>query len=508
MPNSVATIKIDNEVDAYVLGLKPSEYNVLSDSFAIPAKNFWFTPKYKAKVWDGKIRFFARNGKTYVNLLPEIVPILKGLGYTLKLKDSRDKLSIKVPLIDKHYLQDFGWTLGDHQVDIVNTNIRHNGCMIKAGTGAGKTVCCWILHDLYYKHCGFETLIIVPTIDLIHQTVQEFKQFSDDVGLWGDSVKDTNHPVVVSTWQTLQKNESFVGKYKHIILDECHSGKDFASQINSILNKYAKNCYIKSGMTGTFPEDKAEFRTLEMALGKIEYEITARDLIDSGWNAELRLTLMQLNEDFHDKYAKYLEEWPNLVLEFKRNDPEYEIPDSPPTYAQFKKELFSEYTTETRYLEENTERNEFIASFVTSKTKSVGNSVVLVSHVKHGKALEKLIPGSVFIYGKDKTKKRKEMFDLFSNANDVIMITTFGLASIGLNIKRIFNIFAVDGGKSFIRVIQTIGRGLRKAPDKHKLNFYDVYGNLPYALKHKNDRVKFYKSEDHKINKTYKIDYR
>jgi superfamily II DNA or RNA helicase len=492
-----AKIKLLNEVDAVVIGLGPGEYAAICDAFKLQTPNYFFNPKYKAKIWDGYHRFFTKNGKVCINLLPDIIPIIKDFGYEISIIDTRDKISLNVPKIDKHYLADFGWTLGDHQVNAINALTQNNGGMIKGGTGAGKTVCCWVLHDLYYTHCGLETLIIVPTTDLIYQTVLEFNEFSKDVGLWGDSKKDIDHPVVVSTWQTLMNQEDFVRKYKHIIMDECHGGKNFISQANKILNEYGSNCYVKTGMTGTFPPHPCDLRTLRCSLGQILYEIPAKELIDQGWLSTMVLTVLGLDEDLRPDYDIYLEN-------FK---PSKKFP-KPLTFSEYKKALYPEFANERGYLSKNYERNLFISEFVKAKTEQSGNSVILVNTKKQGTLLEEMIPGSVFIYGDKTTKVRKEQFNMFAERDDVIMITTYGLAAVGLNIKRIFNIFMVDAGKSFVRVIQTLGRGLRKADDKDVVNVYDIYSNLYYSEKHIRERIAFYKEEGHTIDHKHIIKYK
>lgn len=489
-----AIIKLLDEVNAVIIGLQPSEYEVLSDQFAIPHPNRYWNPRYKARVWDGNVRFLSKNGKVSIHLLSEVVPILYDLGYKVTFIDKRDNISIKVPIIDKDYLIDYGIELGNHQVKAINVLTQNNGGMIRGGTGAGKTICCWVLHDLYYTHCKFETLIVVPTKDLVYQTLDEFKKFSSDVGMWSDGKQDTEHPVVVSTWQTLMNQPAFVGQYKVIIMDECHGGKEFTSQTNKILNDYGKNCYIKIGMTGTFPKDPCDMRSLTAAMGEILYEIPAKDLMNKGWLATMNLTMLCLNEDFRKEHEEYNN---------KLDSSEKKI-----SYTEFKKTLFPEYTHETSFLVKNQARNEVIAAFVESKVNLSGNGVVLVNSVSHGKVLEKLIPNSKFIYGEDKTKVRKEAFKLFSTENAVIMITTYKLAAVGLNIKRIFNIFMVDAGKSFIRVIQTIGRGMRKDHDKSHVNVFDIYGNINHTARHATQRVSYYAEEGHKINEKLKVNYR
>jgi superfamily II DNA or RNA helicase len=497
--NKIVKIKLLDEVNAVVMGLTSSEYTTISDIFSLHPEGYFFNPKFKAKIWDGYIRFFKKNGRTFIKLLPEIVPILKQLGYKLEIIDNRDTVNIKIPMIDKNYLQEFGWILGDHQVETVNILVSNNGGLVEAATGAGKTICSWILHDLYKTYCDFDTLIIVPTRDLIKQTVEEFKQFSNDIGFWGDSKKDTDHPVVISTWQTLKNNPSFVGKYKHIILDECHSGKNFSGNVNKILNEYASNCYIKMGMTGTFPENACDMKTLQSAMGDVLYQVKASYLMSIGWLSSMELSMIELDEEFLETY--------NTLSVVEKINKET---NKSMTYNEFLKSQFPEYSNERVYLMKQLDRSKYIAKFIISimEREKLNNSLVLVKNKKQGKLLNEFIPNSIFIDGLVPSIKRKKIFDSFATNNDIVLISTFSLASIGLNIKRIFNIFLLDSEKGFINVIQSIGRGLRKAFDKNKINVYDIYSNLYHAKRHATKRRKHYETEGHKINKSMKIKYK
>ena len=135
-----------------------------------------------------------------------------------------------------------------------------------------------------------------------------------------------------------------------------------------------------------------------------------------------------------------------------------------------------------------------------------GNVLCLVDGVQFGKRLAKRIRNAKFVHGKDKQKVRKEIYDLFDNHDDLVVIATYKVASVGLNIKRIFNMLFIDAGKSFIRVIQTIGRGLRKAPDKDSVSISDICSDLKYSKRHLRERKKFY-NEAKYPHRTHKIEY-
>ena len=135
-----------------------------------------------------------------------------------------------------------------------------------------------------------------------------------------------------------------------------------------------------------------------------------------------------------------------------------------------------------------------------------GNVFCLVDGINFGKKLAKLIPDAVFVYGKDKKTARKQIYDLFRDNDNLVIIATVNIASTGLDIARIFNLMFIDVGKSFIRVIQTIGRGLRKAPDKDHVDVTDICTDLKYGKKHVRERIKYY-NEALYPHKKRKIDY-
>lgn len=489
MNKKVATIKIIDEVNVVIVGLRPSQYEFLRKKYGIYAKNYFFQKKYKLGQWDGKIYFFTKGGKTYFNLLPEIVPILKeDWGYKLKLIDQRQKKFLGLDEIDKNYFSDYGIELGDHQVGAVNAVIRHNSGIVLAGTGAGKSFMAAAISDLYIKNLGMKIIVIVPSSDLVSQTIDEFKIFDLDVGEYSGDNKDFNHDVVLSTWQALQNNPRVLSMFNMAIVDECHGVT--GPVLKQLLNDAGAHMFIKIGLTGTIPDEEIDAMNVRVTLGEVIYTIESRELIDNGWLAYPEISILQLEEDFKDKYKEYIGSG-----------------EEPMTYKKFLESYFPDYNSEKDYLAKNEDRSDYISNLIINKRKKEkGNTLVLVNSRKVGFNLEKKIKNSIFIYGEDKKEFRRKIYSLFKTHNNIVVIATAHLASTGLNIPRIFYLFFVDLGKGYIRIIQSIGRGLRKAPDKDRVYIFDICSNLYYSNDHKNKRIKHYKKHRYDYTKA-KIKY-
>jgi superfamily II DNA or RNA helicase len=484
------TIKILDEINVVFIGLKAHQLSKVVDKFSRKKDGYHFSPKYKLGVWDGKIQFFYKTGKTYLQLVPEILEFLGTDDFRYKIIDKRKIFDVTVPEIDENFLIDYGITLGEHQVLGINELTQNQGGIYLGGTGAGKTICAAALTKIYYDYLKLKTIIIVPSADLVEQTIDELLDFFPSVGEYSGNKKDYDHFCVVSTWQALQNNVGILSKFQVAIVDECHGTK--ADVLKNILNNSGSSIMVKVGVTGTLPETEVDRMNVKVTLGVVRYEAPAHMLMEKGWLAKLNLNIIQLREDLREEYQQYYET----------------TKDSPKkTYATFKNNFFSEYTEEKKYIQNNKKRNEWIAQKTENyRKRKKGNTFILVNGVAYGKRLKKLIPDSHFIYGDDETKVRKEIFKLFDDNNDIVVISTFQLASTGLNIKRIFNLLLIDAGKGFIRIIQSIGRGLRKAHDKDEVNVDDICSDLKYAKRHLSSRIRHYTSQKYKFKKEI-IDY-
>jgi len=491
----IIKIRILDEVNCVVVGLQPDHALYFFEEYGRHAPNYFFNPKFKLGSWDGKIRYFHKTGKTHTYLLPEIVPKLYALGYKVTLEDKRSKNHVQPPLVDKDYFAHITdpetgepIQLRPYQIEMVNLLIENNGGIGLAGTGAGKTIMNAALVDSYGK-LGIKTITVVPNQDLVGQTRRNFISWGLDTGEYSGDVKDIKHQHVVSTWQALQNNTLIITGFDLVVVDECHGLK--GQVLTNLLNEHGKDILYRFGLTGTLPKAETDAMAVRIAVGDVQYSIPAHVLQEQGYLAKLHIHIMQLEEDFKEQYNQYMEENPLVKL----------------TYTQFKDSYFPEYAAEKRYLQTNEERLEWITMYIEAKRDmGKGNVFCLVDGVNFGKKLAKLIPGAVFVYGKDKKKARREVYELFQDNDNLVVIATVNIASTGLDIKRIFNLMFIDVGKSFIRVIQTIGRGLRKAPDKDFVDVTDICTDLKYGKKHLRERIKYY-NEAKYPHKKRKVDY-
>jgi len=154
------------------------------------------------------------------------------------------------------------------------------------------------------------------------------------------------------------------------------------------------------------------------------------------------------------------------------------------------------YQEELKYLTTNQARIEYIGKLLNT-VKQSGNTLILVDRISAGEMLQELIPGSTFVKGDVKLKDRKDAYDDINTGDNQVVIATYGVAAVGINIPRIFNLVLIEPGKSFVRVIQSIGRGVRKAKDKDFVQIWDLTSTCKFAKRHLTQRKKFYKEAEY-----------
>ncbi len=382
------------------------------------------------------------------------------------------------------------WIVRDYQIELVNTLFEAGNGVAIAGTGAGKTSMCAALALSYERDAQFRSLIIVPDKNLTNQTRDQYGFFGLDVGEYSGTNKELEHMHVVSTWMCLKNNPILIQDFQAVIVDECHGLR--GNVLTKLMNEYGKEIPYRFGVTGTLPKEESDQMAVKIAVGAVRYTKPAHELIDEGHLAELQIDIIQTEVDLYSQYERYLEE-----KDF------FDTKGKPRTYIQFCDSYFPDYSSEKRYLQQEEVRMKWIVEYITNKKdEKKGNTLVLVDGVAFGKRLAKQVPDAIFLYGKDKMKERKKVYDAFKTEENLIVIATIQIASTGLDIPRIFNMVCVDMGKSFIRVIQSIGRSLRKAEDKDSAHFTDMCSNLKYGKKHVRERMKYYKEAKYPFTKS------
>jgi len=473
-------IQIADEVNVKFLGLDVAIRRQLSNRFKYEIPGARFTPAARLGRWDGKVTFFNLSGTSYINLLPDIMPILEENGYECELDDQRNYAtdfefhSVNATSFSHktwnshHALAGQPITLRDHQVTVINKFLSNPQSIQEIPTGSGKTLITAVLS--HSVQCHGRSLIIVPSKSLVTQTLVDYENLGLNVAVYFGDEKQLTGQHTICTWQSLNILIKTVRAQGHdpdqhdlfknlvaVIVDETHQVK--AAALKTMLSTVLSRVPIRWGLTGTVPKETHDQLSLTCGLGHVIDRLTANDLQNQGILAHCQVNILQLVD--HKQFANY--------------------------------------QTELKFLLEDPQRLQKIADLMTD-IKDRGNTLILVDRVAAGQALADLIPEAVFLSGETKTKTRQEQYDEISETQDKVLVCTYGIASVGINIPRIFNLVLVEPGKSFIRVIQSIGRGLRKASDKDHVMIWDITSTCKFAKRHLTQRKAYYKEQKYRFD--------
>lgn len=473
-----ATIVIKDEVNIKIEGLDLDARKRLVNAFKYDVPYARYLPAVRLGRWDGKVSYFQLGGSTYTNLLPDIVPVLEQLGYDIDLDDQRDySNTFEFTQVTEHSWAHKTWPKGhpaegqpimlrDYQVEIVNNFLENPQSIQEVATGAGKTIMTATL-SAAVEQFG-RSIVIVPNKDLVRQTEKDYRNVGLDVGVYFGDRKEHGHRHTICTWQSLNvlmkntKNgvaditiQDFIEDVVCIMVDEVHMAK--ADALKTLLTGVMAQVPIRWGLTGTVPKEKFESQALLVSLGPVVSKLSANELQQQGVLAQCHVNIVQLVDH----------------VEFK------------------------DYQSELKYLLEEKGRLDAMAALI-QQVNETGNTLVLVDRVAAGHALvERLGDRAVFVSGATKSKERQEEYESVADSNDKIIVATYGVAAVGINIPRIFNLVLVEPGKSFVRVIQSIGRGIRKAEDKDHVEIWDITSTCKFAKRHLTKRKAYYKEANY-----------
>lgn len=470
-------IIIKDEVNCKIEGLELAERKKLMKMFEYEVPGARYLPSVKLGRWNGKVSYFSLGGSSYINLLDKIIPVIDNAGYDIELDDLREKThSFEFTQVSEDTFSHKTWPKGhpqegkpillrDYQIEIVNNFLANPQSIQEVATGAGKTIMTAALSYSVEKYG--RSVVIVPNKSLVVQTEADYINLGLDVGVYFGDRKELGKTHTICTWQSLnnliknkeevevlEKLDDFMRDVVCIMIDEVHQAK--ADVLKTILTSTFSHVPIRWGLTGTIPKELFASQSLFVSIGPVISKLAASELQDRGVLANCHVNIVQLQDHVE----------------------------------------FSNYQSELKHLLEDKIRLDTLAQLILN-IKETGNTLVLVDRVNAGKELIDRLPGAVFVSGETKLTERKEEYDDFATSDDKVAVATYGVAAVGINIPRIFNLVLVEPGKSFVRVIQSIGRGIRKAEDKDFVQIWDLTSSCKFAKRHLTKRKEFYREANY-----------
>ena len=466
----------------------------LRDYFSFMVPGAQYMPMFKRRLWDGKIRLYdilsstlPRGLKTYLEKFS------KDRGYSLNIKETKNPLCLTEEQLSHFYeslkvsVRKQAVRMHAHQQQAILHALNNHRSVIISPTGSGKSLIIYVLVRYLQKvlNTDRKILILVPTVGLVNQMEADFFDYSSQDKSWSckkyihkisaGQEKDTNKQIVISTWQSIYKlPKVWFDQFDAIFFDECHQAK--AESINFIGQKLSK-AWFRIGTTGTLQQTQAHRLSIEGILGPAIQFIQTKNLMNKGLLAKLDVDCIIL---------KYKDEEKQLVKKQR-------------------------YADEIKWVVTHEQRNQFIKELA---LRTKGNTLILFNYVEiHGRPLASLIEAAAgdrkvyFISGKTDAEAREYIRRVIDKEKDAILVASYGTTSAGINIVNLDNIIFASPTKSVIRLLQSIGRGLRVSDRKKSLKVYDIVDDLSWkshknhVLKHFEERVKIYTREkfDHKI---------
>ena len=447
----------------------------ISDHFTFLVPGHTFVPAYRKKLWDGKIRLFnVMNHLLYYGLLEHFCMFLYLRIYKTKFVDD---FKTELVILTHEDLPKLPVEIRDYQLNAINHALTNHRSLLLSPTASGKSLIIYIL----VRYLKLKTLILVPTTSLVSQMYNDFREYGWDVAnnchtVFAGRDKGSKLPIVISTWQSIYKmNQKYFEQYELVIGDEAHGFK--SKSLTSIMTKCI-NAKYRIGTTGTLDGTQTHRLVLEGLFGKVHKVTTTKKLIDQ----------------------KHLSPFDIKALILKH-------PDS---ICHTLKEI--NYQEELEYLVSSEARNSYIVNLALGMKR---NTLLLFRFVeKHGKLLYDMIKEQndndnrkiFFVFGGTDTDTREQIRAIVEREENSIIVASYGVFSVGVNIRNLHNIIFASPSKSRIRNLQSIGRALRKSKQKEKATLYDIADNLSYknkknyTLEHFEERMKIYKEENFPVS--------
>lgn len=451
-----------------------------------------FNPRYKLKLWDGKIHCYSPITQLLpIGLVDNLLNWCKKNNYTYKLfglDDFKDTINF-ADMKNEINSQITKFDARDYQLSAIYQALTNKRGVLLSCTGSGKSLMIYgILKYLINRKNKRHLLLIVPSVSLVEQMYSDFidygwKNIENDVEKLYSGMDPTfKTPVLISTWQSLEnQDKDFFADFQGVIVDECHGTK---ANVVSRLLKQCLGADYKIGTTGTLPTETADQLMINGVLGNVIYELKSKQLIELGYLTKIVVASI---------FVKYPQEF--IMANKDRT-----------------------YQEEVKVVEEKPERNRTL-NFVIDHSKPTDNILILVNHKEHLKSVKEYL-NLVYpdrkvsiIMGEVKAKERESIRTGIEDEDGTLLLATYGTVSTGINIPKLHAVMLYANSKSRIKVLQSIGRGLRKHVSKNKVIIYDIIDDLSYktrtgkahknyCMQHYDERLSYYTEQEFPVVET------
>ena len=469
-------LKYLNDVHVQVVA-DPGIVMELADTLTYYAENYKFNPKYRAKIWDGRISLVNRmNGVVYAGLAQRIKKFCDSRDYSFSFDPE-----LTYESISEHELREFikslkipaKYEIRDYQFDSILKCIRAGRRTLVSPTSSGKSLMIYVLMRYYQEHKG---LVIVPTIGLVSQMESDFRDYGYEGEVHSSinglsKANDIPCDIVITTWQSLNNGKTkmppaWYKQFGVVFGDEAHGAK--ATSLIQILSSL-QNCRNRFGTTGTLDGNPLNEATIEGLFGAKYQAVTTKQLMDQGFVTKLKIKCIVL------KYPKE-------------------------TCKTLKK---ASYQEEVDFIAKHEGRNNFIKNLTLSLK---GNKLVFFRLTDHGEELYKAISSgndnAFYIDGSVKGEVREQIRKAIEDEENATLVASLGTTSTGVSINKLHHMIAASPSKSKIKVLQSIGRMLRQHKSKEYAILYDIIDDLSdgahknFTLRHFIERTKIYDAEE------------
>lgn len=456
--------------DARIDGLVPSQPIIDVTSYLTPG--YRFMPRFKRGFWDGRTKLYRQQTRTFpTGLLEDVREALEDSGIKVLIEDKRSMPAL--PVLDDSWGEklklegvSFDYPY-DFQPNVAKIMMEKQRGVVAIATNGGKTeIACLVTAALRQP-----TLFMVPGKELLYQTAERFRTRlrldTGACGTIGDGSWSPGSWVTVATVQTLFQGlakprvQDFLKRTQMVFADECHHvGSDSWYQVLR-----ACPAYFRYGLSGT-PLKRTDGADLRLvgATGPVIAEIRNKDLIERGISNPVEIQFLKITEPEIPRGVEYADAYKIGIVE------------NPYRNKAFCK-LAEQFVAEGRMI------------------------MILVREIDHGLRLDKGLwtyckfTPHQFISGKESSDIRRKALSDFRKGDLPIIIAT-SILDEGVDIPNIDVLMLAGSGKSSIKTLQRVGRGLRRGGTAGKLIVVDTADfQNNYLLKHSLQRMEDYKGE-------------